>query len=76
MSNSAVFFPTNGEISNRYPTLIAAAGYGFVILGPIFLLDVIYGTNQLLKVSNNATAHRPRGQCTTIRGTRWLRSRG
>ena len=35
--------PTNGEISNRYPTLLVAAGYAFAIWGVIFLLDLILG---------------------------------
>lgn len=47
LSNTGVFGPTNGEISNRYPTLIVAAGYAFSIWGVIFLLDLIYGTWQL-----------------------------
>lgn len=46
LSNMGVFGPTNGAISDRYPTLIVAAGYAFAIWGPIFLLDVIYGTWQ------------------------------
>lgn len=46
VSNSGVFGPTNGAISDRYPTLIVAAGYAFAIWGPIFVLDIIYGTRQ------------------------------
>lgn len=46
LSNTGVFGPTNGAISDRYPTLIVAAGYAFAIWGPIFVLDVIYGTRQ------------------------------
>ena len=46
LSNSGMFGPTNGAISDRYPTLIVAAGYAFAIWGPIFVLDVIYGTRQ------------------------------
>lgn len=46
LSNTGVFGPTNGDISDRYPTLIVAAGYAFAIWGPIFVLDVIYGTRQ------------------------------
>lgn len=48
LANTGVFGPTNGAISDRYPTLIVAAGYAFAIWGPIFLLDVMYGTWQLL----------------------------
>ena len=46
LSNMGVLGPTNGEISNRYPTLIVAAGYAFSIWGPIFLLDVLFGIAQ------------------------------
>lgn len=47
LSNAQVFGPTNGAISDRYPTLIVAAGYAFAIWGPIFLLDLVYGARQL-----------------------------
>lgn len=46
LSNSGQLGPTNGEISDRYPTLIVAAGYAFAIWGPIFLLDVVFGIAQ------------------------------
>lgn len=46
LSNTGVLGPTNGEISNRYPTLIVAAGYAFSIWGLIFLLDVVFGIAQ------------------------------
>ncbi len=54
LSNAGVFGPTNGQISDRYPTLIIAAGYAFSIWGPIFLLDVIYGTWQLSERGTDA----------------------
>lgn len=41
------FGPTNGAISDRYPTLIVAAGYAFAIWGVIFLLDVAFGLWQV-----------------------------
>lgn len=47
LSNTGLFGPTNGAISDRYPTLIVAAGYAFAIWGPIFLLDLTYGIWQL-----------------------------
>jgi hypothetical protein len=47
LSNLRVFGPTNGEISDRYPTLIVAAGYAFAIWGPIFLLDVLFAIRQI-----------------------------
>ena len=46
LSNTGLLGPTNGEISNRYPTLFVAAGYAFAIWGPIFLLDVVFGIAQ------------------------------
>lgn len=46
-SQQQAFGPTNGEISDRYPTLVVAAGYAFVIWGLIFLLDVVFGFWQL-----------------------------
>lgn len=46
LSNTGLLGPTNGEISDRYPTLIVAAGYAFSIWGPIFLLDVLFGIAQ------------------------------
>ncbi|UKE72842.1 hypothetical protein [Xanthomonas graminis] len=41
------FGPSNGAISDRYPTLIVAAGYAFAIWGPIFLLDLAFAAWQL-----------------------------
>ena len=42
-SQKGVFGPTNAVISDRYPTLVVAAGYAFAIWGLIFLLDVVFG---------------------------------
>lgn len=47
LSNSGTFGPDNGTISDRYPTLLVAAGYAFAIWGLIFLLDVVFGVQQL-----------------------------
>lgn len=47
MNQQGIFGPTNGEISDRYPTLVVAAGYAFAIWGLIFLLDVAYALWQL-----------------------------
>lgn len=47
MSQRGLFGPTNGEISDRYPTLLVAAGYAFSIWGLIFLLDLVYAVWQL-----------------------------
>lgn len=57
LSNSGLFGPTNGAISDRYPTLIVAAGYAFAIWGPIFVLDVIYGTRQCFERQASPTLH-------------------
>lgn len=46
-SQQGYFGPDNGEISDRYPTLLVAAGYAFAIWGPIFLLDLIFAVCQL-----------------------------
>lgn len=42
LSNTSTFGPDNGAVSDRYPTLLVAAGYAFAIWGLIFLLDLIY----------------------------------
>ena len=47
MNQQGVFGPTNGEVSDRYPTLLVAAGYAFSIWGLIFLLDLVYAVWQL-----------------------------
>lgn len=47
LSQSGVFGPDNGTVSDRYPTLLVAAGYAFSIWGLIFLLDVVYAAWQL-----------------------------
>lgn len=60
LSNTGVFGPTNGEISDQYPTLIVAAGYAFSIWGVIFLLDVVYGTWQLSDRAGGQVARRIR----------------
>lgn len=46
-SQQGAFGPTNGVISDRYPTLVVAAGYAFSIWGLIFLWDVVFGFWQL-----------------------------
>jgi len=52
-SQQEAFGPTNGEISNQYPTLLVAAGYAFAIWGLIFLLDVVFGFWQLSAKRHN-----------------------
>lgn len=47
LSQQGVFGPDNGSMSDRYPTLLVAAGYAFAIWGPIFLLDVAFAAWQL-----------------------------
>lgn len=45
-SNNGTFGPDNGTMSDRYPTLLVAAGYAFAIWGLIFLLDLAYAAWQ------------------------------
>ncbi|MGH8091584.1 MAG: hypothetical protein ACREO6_09050 [Rudaea sp.] len=60
LSNARIFGPTNGEISDHYPTLIVAAGYAFSIWGAIFLLDVVYAIGQMLDRSADVGLQRTR----------------
>jgi hypothetical protein len=46
-SQREAFGPSNGALSDRYPTLVVAAGYAFAIWGLIFLLDVLFGVWQI-----------------------------
>ena len=46
LTNSGTFGPDNGEMSDRYPTLLVAAGYAFAIWGLIFLWDAAYAVWQ------------------------------
>ncbi len=45
-SQKGAFGPDNGAISDRYPTLLVAAGYAFAVWGLIFLLDLVFGVWQ------------------------------
>ena len=47
ISQMGLFGPDNGEISDRYPTLLVAAGYAFSIWSLIFLLDLVHAVRQL-----------------------------
>ncbi len=60
LSNARIFGPTNGEISDKYPTLIVAAGYAFSIWGPIFLLDALYATRQMFDRAGDVGLQRTR----------------
>ncbi|WP_101927327.1 MULTISPECIES: hypothetical protein [Luteimonas] len=46
LSQTGAFGPDQGTISDRYPTLLVAAGYAFSVWGLIFLLDVAYAVWQ------------------------------
>lgn len=48
MSEQGMFGPTNGEVSDRYPTLLVAAGYAFSIWGLVFLFDLVHAISQLV----------------------------
>lgn len=41
------FGPDNGTISDRYPTLLVAAGYAFSVWSLIFVLDLVFAAWQL-----------------------------
>ncbi len=47
LSNTGAFGPDQGTISDRYPTLLVAAGYAFSIWSLIFLLDLAYAAWQM-----------------------------
>src|SRR5690606_26289892 len=53
LSNTGSFGPDNGTISDRYPTLLVAAGYAFAIWSLIFVLDLIYAVWQLTGTRRN-----------------------
>ena len=63
-SQKGAFGPDNGSISDRYPTLLVAAGYAFAVWGLIFLLDVVFGIWQARQRSN-ATLARVRPAAAT-----------
>jgi len=42
LSQTGMFGPDQGTVSDRYPTLLVAAGYAFSVWGLIFLLDLAY----------------------------------
>lgn len=46
-SQQDAFGPDNGTISDRYPTLLVAAGYAFAVWGLIFVLDLVFAFWQL-----------------------------
>jgi prepilin signal peptidase PulO-like enzyme (type II secretory pathway) len=55
-SQKGQFGPTNGAISDQYPTLLVAAGYAFSIWGLVFALDVVFGLWQLRQRRDDALA--------------------
>lgn len=61
LSQTGTLGPTNGELSDRYPTLLVAAGYAFSVWGLIFLLDIAFAGWQLRGAQrDNATLARIR----------------
>lgn len=60
-SQQEAFGPTNGALSDRYPTLVVAAGYAFSIWGLIFLLDIAFGCWQF------SSRRRDQGALASIR---------
>lgn len=62
LAQRQTFGPDNATLSDRYPTLLVAAGYAFAIWGPIFVLDLLFAVWQ-------ATALRAEGTpVSRIRG--------
>lgn len=55
LSQQGLFGPTNGAISDQYPTLLVAAGYAFAVWGLIFLLDIVFSFWQLRARRNEAS---------------------
>lgn len=47
ISQTGAFGPDQGTISDRYPTLLVAAGWAFSIWSVIFLLDIVHGVRQM-----------------------------
>jgi hypothetical protein len=75
LSQTGQFGPTNGAISDRYPTLLVAAGYAFSIWGVIFLWNLLFGLWQLRrrKPDDNARVRgwaTQRASCSPPRGCR------
>ena len=46
LSQTGTFGPDQGTISDRYPTLLVAAGWAFSIWSLIFVLDIVHGVLQ------------------------------
>lgn len=47
LSQRQAFGPDNATLSDRYPTLLVAAGYAFAIWGLIFALDLVFALWQV-----------------------------
>src|SRR5690554_5679636 len=47
LSQTGAFGPDQGTISDRYPTLLVAAGWAFSIWSLIFVLDIVHGVLQM-----------------------------
>jgi len=46
LSQTGTFGPDQGTISDRYPTLLVAAGWAFSIWSLVFVLDIVHGVLQ------------------------------
>ena len=64
LSQRGVFGPDNGTVSDRYPTLLVAAGYAFAIWGLIFLWDVVFAATQLRRRHESNALDRVRPAAT------------
>jgi hypothetical protein len=75
LSQRGAFGPDNGTISDRFPTLLVAAGYAFAVWGLIFLLDVVFGIWQALprqRGDDTLTAIRPVAAAGFALTTVWM----
>ncbi len=71
-SQAGMFGPTNGAISDRYPTLLVAAGYAFAIWGLIFLWDVLFGLWQLRHRKPDIAGVRPWAAAGFVLTAAWM----
>lgn len=72
LSQTGHLGPTNGEVSDRYPTLLVAAGYAFSIWGVIFLWDVIFAVSQLRRNPQPLDSARPWAAAGFLLTASWM----
>lgn len=72
LTQRGVFGPETGELSDHYPTLLAAAGYAFSIWGLIFLLDAVFGVWTLMKHRETSARLRPAAALGFALSAAWM----